>query len=467
MDPLEYPIVVQPGANCQEPTVVWNNGYRDVKVARTSLADIRNRPSLPKYGGPHTAVQMLLGAKYFESFDELYGLDSWSASICVRSMQENEEETGRICWDFNVPTISDQTCGLVASIRTHIREHSGPSINLTSKLAFPPPPPLFSNSNPFRLSRRSKIDFSFPCLLEFVKTFDIDKMDDHEHAHVSAVHDGNLPQDSAQREELKTMILANKRNEDEDNFDGAVGMVPAHVEELFHSSHCDKVPWYDGTFWVLVASLREFVKRNPSHQLPLSGVLPDIKSDTQQALEDFETFKDIMYDVRDSLDELPSDDDTDYHTELGHGHEPPDTSISPEMLESFFEEECQPGNEEYIATWYLAFQALPAYRSSKKGEYPGMRKGEEEADIEILSPTVLNNLSDHGWEKQGDKLPEKMQKALREMVRSSACELPHIASLVGGLVSQEVIKIITKQFIPMNGVLIFDRYRTTTGILEF
>ncbi|KAH9440395.1 hypothetical protein MJO29_016228 [Puccinia striiformis f. sp. tritici] len=111
--------------------------------------------------------------------------------------------------------------------------------------------------------------------------------------------------------------------------------VPAHVEELFHSSHCDKVPWYDGTFWVLVASLREFVKRNPSHQLPLSGVLPDIKSDTQQALEDFETFKDIMYDVRDSLDELPSDDDTDYHTELGHGHEPPDTSISPEMLESF------------------------------------------------------------------------------------------------------------------------------------
>ncbi|KAI9602140.1 hypothetical protein KEM48_000168 [Puccinia striiformis f. sp. tritici PST-130] len=447
MDPLEYPIVVQPGANCQEPTVVWNNGYRDVrresrppircrdnfflsetstgKVARTSLADIRNRPSLPKYGGPHTAVQMLLGAKYFESFDELYGLDSWSASICVRSMQENEEETGRICWDFNVPTISDQTCGLVASIRTHIREHS----------------------------------------------------------------------DSAQREELKTMILANKRNEDEDNFDGAVGMVPAHVEELFHSSHCDKVPWYDGTFWVLVASLREFVKRNPSHQLPLSGVLPDIKSDTQQALEDFETFKDIMYDVRDSLDELPSDDDTDYHTELGHGHEPPDTSISPEMLESFggehfddpddlkrfpafgctffstqssrtvsvilgvalnlknnqihqtspstvpkFEEECQPGNEEYIATWYLAFQALPAYRSSKKGEYPGMRKGEEEADIEILSPTVLNNLSDHGWEKQGDKLPEKMQKALREMVRSSACELPHIASLVGGLVSQEVIK---------------------------
>ncbi|KAH9440401.1 hypothetical protein Pst134EA_030482 [Puccinia striiformis f. sp. tritici] len=63
-------------------------------------------------------------------------------------------------------------------------------------------------------------------------------MDNHEHAHVPAVviithflglckskHGGDLPQHSAQREELKEMILVEKRNADEDNFDEAVGMI--------------------------------------------------------------------------------------------------------------------------------------------------------------------------------------------------------------------------------------------------
>jgi amyloid beta precursor protein binding protein 1 len=47
-----------------------------------------------------------------------------------------------------------------------------------------------------------------------------------------------LPQDSAQREELKQMILAEKRNADEENFDEAVGMIwkacqPTKVRVLF------------------------------------------------------------------------------------------------------------------------------------------------------------------------------------------------------------------------------------------
>ncbi|KAH9440190.1 hypothetical protein Pst134EA_030277 [Puccinia striiformis f. sp. tritici] len=85
-------------------------------------------------------------------------------------------------------------------------------------------------------------------------------------------------------------------------------------------------------------------------------------------------------------------------------HHPTSSSTVPK-----FEEECQPGNEEYIATWYFAFQALSTYRSSKKGEYPGMLKGEE-ADFEILSSTVRKKLSDNEWEKQRDKLPEKSKK---------------------------------------------------------
>ncbi|KAH9446568.1 hypothetical protein Pst134EA_030481 [Puccinia striiformis f. sp. tritici] len=95
-----------------------------------------------------------------------------------------------------------------------------------------------------------------------------------------------------------------------------------------------------------------------------------------------------------------------------------------------------------------------------------MRKGQEEGDFYTLCEIVLEVLLRHGWGKKDEEVPKKMQGALREMVRSSGCGLPHISSLVGGLVSPEVMKLVTSQYIPMNGVCIFDAYRSTTGVLE-
>lgn len=49
--------------------------------------------------------------------------------------------------------------------------------------------------------------------------------------------------------------------------------------------------------------------------------------------------------------------------------------------------------------------------------------------------------------------------------RSGASDLPQIAALLGGLVAQESIKLITKQYIPLNGTSIFNGIRSTTGIV--
>ncbi|KAA1119007.1 hypothetical protein PGT21_012564 [Puccinia graminis f. sp. tritici] len=332
-------------------------------------------------------------------------------------------------------------------------------------------------------------------------------MNDLEHAHIPAVviiirfleifkskHDGNLPQGPAQREELKQMILAERRNVDEDNFDEAVGMiwnacqptkVPENIEELFKNPHCDKIPWHDGWFWSLVKILRKFVKQNPSHQLPLAGVLPDMKSDTknyvklqsiyrQQALKDLETFKEIMDDTEESTGEESrekevgeeegkdkdeakvkkeeeeeeeedkeeeEEDEEEYCTDMGYYTDGPDLYVSSEMLETFvknsahirliqgekyesppkdwvakFKKECEPANEEYVVTWYLAFEAMAFYRVKNKGAYPGMCKGQEDEDFDQLSKFALDRLTAsklyHEMEK---KLPEKLEKVLKEM----------------------------------------------------
>ncbi|WAQ90561.1 hypothetical protein PtA15_12A551 [Puccinia triticina] len=81
---------------------------------------------------------------------------------------EDESTVGGYCWVFNVSTVFVQTCGLVARIQLQIQEQS---VILT-----------YPNS-----SVDLRLDFPFPSLSEFVKSFKMHKMDSRKHAHIPAV----------------------------------------------------------------------------------------------------------------------------------------------------------------------------------------------------------------------------------------------------------------------------------------
>ena len=49
--------------------------------------------------------------------------------------------------------------------------------------------------------------------------------------------------------------------------------------------------------------------------------------------------------------------------------------------------------------------------------------------------------------------------------RSPTADLPTTAAFLGGLVAQEAIKMITKQYIPINSVCVVDLIGTWTGML--
>lgn len=51
-------------------------------------------------------------------------------------------------------------------------------------------------------------------------------------------------------------------------------------------------------------------------------------------------------------------------------------------------------------------------------------------------------------------------------VRAGGSELHNIASLSGGLIAQESIKIITGQFIPVDNVCLFDGVKSKTEVLR-
>lgn len=51
---------------------------------------------------------------------------------------------------------------------------------------------------------------------------------------------------------------------------------------------------------------------------------------------------------------------------------------------------------------------------------------------------------------------ERVVEAAQEVARAGGGELHNISALTGGMVAQEVIKIITKQYIPIDNTCIFD-----------
>lgn len=52
-------------------------------------------------------------------------------------------------------------------------------------------------------------------------------------------------------------------------------------------------------------------------------------------------------------------------------------------------------------------------------------------------------------------------------VRAGNSELHTIAAFMGGVVSQEIIKLITKQYVPLKGMMIFNGMRSSCGVYGF
>jgi amyloid beta precursor protein binding protein 1 len=63
-------------------------------------------------------------------------------------------------------------------------------------------------------------------------------------------------------------------------------------------------------------------------------------------------------------------------------------------------------------------------------------------------------------------LDERLVKVAEEVARAKGGELHNISALTGGMVSQEVIKIITKQYIPIDNTCVFDGITSRTQVFR-
>lgn len=61
---------------------------------------------------------------------------------------------------------------------------------------------------------------------------------------------------------------------------------------------------------------------------------------------------------------------------------------------------------------------------------------------------------------------KNLHSVAQEVARAKGGELHNISALTGGMVSQEVIKIITKQYVPIDNTCIFDGIASRTQVLR-
>ena len=66
----------------------------------------------------------------------------------------------------------------------------------------------------------------------------------------------------------------------------------------------------------------------------------------------------------------------------------------------------------------------------------------------------------------GAEKKERVVQAAREVARAAGGELHNIAALTGGMVAQEIIKIVTRQYIPIDNTCVFDGIASRCQVLR-
>ncbi|KNA03792.1 hypothetical protein SOVF_205730 [Spinacia oleracea] len=102
------------------------------------------------------------------------------------------------------------------------------------------------------------------------------------------------------------------------------------------------------------------------------------------------------------------------------------------------------------AGFYILLRAVDRF-AANYNSFPGQFDGEIDEDISRLKTLAVSLLTDLGC--NGSILSEDL---IKEICRFGAAELHAVSALIGGIASQEVIKLITKQFTPMIGTFIFN-----------
>jgi NEDD8-activating enzyme E1 regulatory subunit len=308
---------------------------------------------------------------------------------------------------------------------------------------------------------------------------DLDRLEDQDHSHVPYIlillhylekwrqnNDGKAPNSFKEKTQFRDMVKAAARTDNaeggEENFDEAAAAVLKTITpfslksgctEMFERYSCNNLMTGSANFWIIAAAVKSFYETHRT--LPLPGSLPDMKAKSADYIKLQNIYKSkARKDIIEVTQWVRANEQALSRT----------TSIPDVEIEAF----CR--NASHVRV--LEGSLLPQLRVEKGDVQTRKRVLSELQNPDTLLPILL------AFEKGGrgelddmvahnDKIdPEALNNMFAEIERVGGRELHNISSLTGGMVAQEAIKIITRQYVPVDNTCIFDGIRGSTLVLK-
>ncbi|CAK1543101.1 unnamed protein product [Leptosia nina] len=409
---------------------------------------------------------------------------SFSVVIGTSLNEKLIKDLSQYLWDLNKPFILCRSVGFLGSFRIQFREHS------------------IIETHPENEKVDLRLDVPFTGLSDYFDSIVISTLELKDHGHIPWIvilykavqkwQTTNLnrwPMSRKEKNEIKDIIQQFIRSDEngvpinEENFEEAIRAVntallptflPVKVQDLIYSSAAINLTKESNPFWIMCSALRAFVEAEGKGNLPLRGVLPDMTASTEHYVKLQNIYRnqasvdaEIVYrKVQQIVSQLQCDSISETEVKLfcRHAH---DLHL---IIGSNIALEYQTGSPvaSYIArhleepdvmmVHYILLRAADMFKS-EHCRAPG--EWEPESDIAKLKNCVSKILSDVSCS------PFPKDDHIHEMCRYGGAEIHSVSAFVGGCVAHEAIKLITKQYNPVNNTFIYDGASTNSATFTF
>ncbi|KAI5654601.1 hypothetical protein M9H77_31788 [Catharanthus roseus] len=426
-------------------------------------------------------------AKFIEEYPEALietnpsFFSQFTLVVATQLVEESMVKLDRICREANVMLLFARSYGLAGFVRISVKEHA------------------VVESKPDHMWDVIGLNNPWPELRSFAESIDLDTAEPVTHKHIPFViiliklveewtksHGGRLPSTSNEKQEFKGLIKARMISTDEENYKEAVQNaskvftprgISSELQTIINDGSSE-VDSGSSDFWVMVAALKEFIANEGDGETPLEGSIPDMASSTElyvnlQRVYQAKAEADFLVmerRVRDILKRIGRDPYSITKTNIKNFcknarklricryrtiEEEFNTPAQAEIQKLLIDEDyC------FAAGFYILLRAADRFAANFNC-FPGQFDGGLDEDISRLKTIAVGLLNDLGC--NGSNLIEDL---VNEIVRYGAAELHAVSAFIGGVASQEVIKLITRQFVPMTGTFIFNGIDHKSQILR-
>ncbi|KIW11805.1 hypothetical protein PV08_09077 [Exophiala spinifera] len=309
---------------------------------------------------------------------------------------------------------------------------------------------------------------------------DLTSLPDHEHGHIPYIllllrylrdwkrsHNDSYPSKFKDKTEFRDLVRSGARTNNpeggEENYDEACAAVLKSItsppigsgcKEMMSMASCTNITKDSANFWVVAKAIKQFYETHGV--LPLPGSLPDMKATSSEYIKLQSLYKtkaraDVA-EVTQAVRQLEKD--------LSRTRPIEDSEIEAFCKNASHVRVLTNPNNDPVPALRLALGDVKTL-----ARLPALVENDWEGMLPVF--VALNSaMVDTSALSSDEEVQESYANAVKEVDRVKGGELHNISSVLGGMAAQEAIKLLTRQYVPVDGTCVFDGIRSKSAIFK-